>query len=637
MLAWKSFQKTIRQSPLRFILMLTIFVVFTVLLWPAYIHIVEWQFFHTHYVTLQSMASSASCQIPTPNAFDDSVMRYVVKKDPLKCKFVQPELTYVDYEGVLRLNRSAMAAHRIDENLLDCRYSTFRRKPNDDDHVIYDPRKVLNASEKIINGREFVAVTCSYRDKVVYRNYHAYIPRKSGIRLTDQKGIFKPQVFVLVIESMSRLNMIRHMPKTYSYLNDVMKAETLKGLTKVADNSFPNMIALLTGRKVRMVPQELAGNESAGPYDHWPFIWKNFKKEGYVTALTEDDPGFTILNYLAKGCLRQPTDFYPRPLWLASFQSPLLKMSSEFCLGNIPTYTILFQWIKEFIIKHSRELYFLFSFYIAVTHNNFNNAQYLDGDVRHLLGQLNENGYFRNAVVIVMGDHGNRYGSILTTSIGRIEERMPLFSVSIPSALEERHPHLRTYLKKNSERLTTWLDVHSMLMDIVKSTYEESPPIHVWNTRGYSVWRMEIPINRTCETAGIPENHCVCQTEAIIPPDDPRCLEASDVLVNHLNRLLEVVRPFCAQLSLRKLLQAAVILPRKHIVQKEGYELKMRILVSLAPSDAVVEALMQKTAWSKEFRVVGDVSRLNKYGNQSSCIQHREMRKFCYCKSEIGK
>ncbi|XP_023220184.1 uncharacterized protein LOC111622100 [Centruroides sculpturatus] len=178
------------------------------------------------------MASSASCQIPTPNAFDDSVMRYVVKKDPLKCKFVQPELTYVDYEGVLRLNRSAMAAHRIDENLLDCRYSTFRRKPNDDDHVIYDPRKVLNASEKIINGREFVAVTCSYRDKVVYRNYHAYIPRKSGIRLTDQKGIFKPQVFVLVIESMSRLNMIRHMPKTYSYLNDVMKAEELKSLQK---------------------------------------------------------------------------------------------------------------------------------------------------------------------------------------------------------------------------------------------------------------------------------------------------------------------------------------------------------------------------------------------------------------------
>ncbi|XP_023241495.1 uncharacterized protein LOC111639786 [Centruroides sculpturatus] len=631
-----AFPKMIKQSPFRFVSILTVLIVFTVLLWPAYIHIVEWQFFHTHYVTLQSMASSASCQIPTPNAFDDSVMRYVVKKDPLKCKFVQPELTYVDYEGVLRLNRSAMAAHRIDESLLYCNYSTLRRKPNDDDRVIYDPEKILNVSAKISDEREYVNVSCSYKEKAIYQNYHSYIRKKPAVKLVDIKK-YKPQVFIFVIESMSRLNMIRHMPKTYSYLTDVMKVETLKGLTKVADNSFPNMIALLTGRKVRMVPQELPGNESAGPYDHWPFIWKNFKKEGYVTALTEDEPEYTILNYLSKGCLRKPTDYYPRPLWLALSESSLLKKSSTYCLGNIPTYTILFNWMKEFIEKYSRELYFLFSFYIAVTHTNFNNAQYLDGDVYNLLRELNENGHFRNTVVIVMGDHGNRYGKVLTTSIGRIEERMPLFSISIPSALEERFPHLRKYLKLNSDRLTTWLDVHSMLMDVVKSTYEESPPTHVWNTRGYSAWRMEIPINRTCETAGIAENHCVCQSEAVISADDPRCLEASIILVEHLNQLLDDFKLFCEKLRLIKTLQASVILPWKHLVQKEGYELKMRLLVSLAPSDAVVEALVQKTAWSKQFRVVGDVSRLNKYGNQSSCIQDRELRKFCYCKSEFTK
>lgn len=637
MLAWKSFQKTIRQSPLRFILILAIFVVFTVLLWSAYIHIVEWQFFRTHYVSLQNMVSSTSCQIPMPNPFDNSIMQYVIKKNLLKCKFIQPELTYLDYDGILHLNRSAIDFHHMDEDLLSCHYFTFKRKPNDDDHVIFDSEKVLNGSEKLPNGREFVGVTCKYKEKLIYRNYHTYILKKSRTKLADKKNAFKPQVFILVIESMSRLNMIRHMPKTYSYLTNIMKIEILKGLTKIADNSFPNMIAFLTGRKVRMVPQELPGNESTGPYDQWPFLWKNFTKEGYITALTEDDPDFTILNYLAKGCLQKPTDFYPRPLWLALFQSPLSKMSSDFCIGNIPTYTILFEWIKEFIIKHSQELYFLFSFYISVTHNNFNNAQYLDGDVYQLFKQLNENGYFKNTVVIVMGDHGNRYGNILTTSIGRIEERMPLFSISIPSALEEQHPHLRSYLKRNSERLTTWLDVHSMLMDIVKSTYEESPPVHVWNTRGYSAWRMEIPINRTCQAAGIPENHCVCQSEANISPDDQRSLEASYILVNHLNQLLEVVKTSCVKLSLQKTLQAAVILPRKHIAQKQGYELKMRILVSLAPSDAVVEAFMQKTAWSTEFQVVGDVSRLNKYGNQSSCIQHREMRKFCYCKSELIK
>lgn len=630
MFTWKSIQK----SPIRSVLMFTGLVVFTILLWPAYIHIVEWQFFNTHSFLMHKTYSS--CQIPLPDAFDESVMKYVIKKDPLECKFIQPELTYLDYDGVLHLNKSAVEAHHIDENLLSCTYTTIKRKPNDDDHIIYDSEEVFNNSVKLQNGRELVCVKCNYQNSSFYENYHSYIPKKSGVKLKDNKDNFKPQVFIFVLESMSRLNMIRHMPKTYRYLTETMKVEILKGLTKVADNSFPNMIALLTGRKVYMNPQELPGNEKKGPYDEWPFLWKNFSNAGYITGLTEDDPVYTILNYAAKGCLQQPTDDYTRPLWLALFKSATWKKSSRFCFGNSPTYTILFEWIKEFIKKYSEELYFLFSFYIVITHTDFNNAQYLDEPVYQFLRELNENGYFKNTVVMIMGDHGNRYGKVLTTKIGHLEERMPLFSIGLPAALEEQHPHLRKYLKQNSKSLTTWLDVHSMLMDIAKSTYEESPPVHIWNTRGYSAWRMEIPQNRTCEIAGIPENYCVCEKEASIPLDDPRSIEASDVLIKHLNQMLEPVKLSCVKLSLNKTIQAAVVLPKNTTdLTKKNLQLKLRILASLAPSDALVEALMEKTAWSSTFQVIGDVSRVNKYGNQSACIEDREMRKFCYCKSEL--
>lgn len=632
----KILRRQIRSKTVRFIIKIAILLISVIFLWNAYIYIIEWSFLHMHFMSIEDQLTfSSSCEIPMPNPFDESIMRYVVQKEPLKCKFIQPDLTYLDYDGILHLNQSAVVHHHLEDGL-SCRYSTFMKDSKDDDHLVYDPEKILNDHDKIMDGREFVSVTCNFKEKIIYRNYHAYIPKKKkGIKIENKIGAFKPQVFILVIESMSRLNMIRNMPKTYAYLTDHMNVEILKGMTKVGDNSFPNMVPFLTGRKVQMQPEEFPGKECSGPFDDWPFIWKNFSKAGYVTALTEDNPEFTLFNYLSKGFIKQPTDFYPRPLWLGLFQSPLLTTSSDFCLGSVTSYQILFEWIKEFITKHSKELYFLFSFYIAIAHNDFNEAQLLDNDAFNLLKDLNEKEYFKNAIVIVMGDHGSRFGKAAVTSIGRVEERMPLFSISIPSALEDQNPHLRAYLKKNSERLTTWLDVHSMLMDIVTSTYKvENPAVHVWNTRGYSPWRMVIPPQRNCEDAGIPENYCVCQKEIKIPSNDARCLEAANKLVEHLNQILEIVKPLCADLSLKNISKASVLMPSKATVHRRGYTLKIRVLIYLNPSDALVEALLQKTAWSTSFKIVGDVSRLNKYGNQSSCIKHRELRKFCYCQNQ---
>jgi hypothetical protein len=67
------------------------------------------------------------------------------------------------------------------------------------------------------------------------------------------------------------------------------------------------------------------------------------------------------------------------------------------------------------------------------------------------------------------GDHGNRFGSILQTVIGRIEERMPLFAIRIPELINKEFPHLLTNLELNSEKLMTWLDLHQLLLDIAKS------------------------------------------------------------------------------------------------------------------------------------------------------------------------
>ncbi|XP_076315052.1 uncharacterized protein LOC143227493 [Tachypleus tridentatus] len=631
-------RKLFRGKLARSVLSVLTIIVATQVLWQFYLFSVEWHFFKNHYLAYQFINheknNSQACPIPLPNPFDAAVMSYVKNLNPFYCRQVQPYLTYVTSNGTLVINSTAVKVSRLDPSQLECSFQTFQRKEKDDDKLSYDNEQLLYSQIDLPEGKEFVNVTCIYERNIIYRGYHTHIIRKTPAKCTKGKHL-KPSVFIFVIESLSRLNAVRHMPKTYSYITKILQSQVLKGLNKVADNSFPNMIPFLTGCKVYTDPSELPGDQSTGPFDDWPFVWKNFSNAGYITALHEDDPEFTLLNYLSKGCLNQPTDFYLRPLWLALHGSPLWKESSQWCFGNVPKLKLMLDWILDFCKKHKSIPYFLFSFFIEVTHNDFNNAQLLDDDVSQFLEMLNRSGLFKNTIVILMGDHGNRYGNVLETEVGRIEERMPFFSIHLPSTLKKQYPHLQKYLKMNSERLTTWIDIHSLLMDVATETYFESAPQHVWNTRGYSPWRMLIPSNRTCEEAGIPQQFCICQQFYNIPVDDPTSKQVADAFVIELNSMLEPVSMACAKLWLNRIIQGQVIIPNKHVAQKKGYILAVRILVEVGPSRALLEGILQRDAWSSKYSVVGDINRLNKYKGQSECVNDKKLRKFCYCFSNI--
>jgi len=54
----------------------------------------------------------------------------------------------------------------------------------------------------------------------------------------------------------------------------------LYGYNRVGDNSYPNLMAILTG--------QLAKERPGGPIDRTPFIWKDFSAAGYRTLVAED-------------------------------------------------------------------------------------------------------------------------------------------------------------------------------------------------------------------------------------------------------------------------------------------------------------------------------------------------------------
>ncbi|CAG2174591.1 unnamed protein product [Oppiella nova] len=430
-------------------------------------------FFDENYIQMGgSQYTDRSCHLPlNVNPFDESVAKYIkVLPKSIECKYeTDPKngLTFVDSAGTLRQS----VGH------YKCKYQWFDRLVGNDNQIVYKSLRVLDPRNGIPMGdNSFVWTECEdMAGRKVYENTHFWFPLTANPNASaSSDSTDRPSVLILVIESLSRVNYLRFMPQTRDTIEKLGKVVYMKGLTKLADNSFPNMVPFLTGRRVWH--NELR-DEDFGPYDDWPFVWKDFSRAGYKTALIEDFPTFTLFNYESKGFREKPVDWYPRPYWIHLFRdvSKILLGLIPFELSNCyidryPKVDLFLQQIKHFITECNAKHfpYFAFSFYIEVTHNDFNRAQLIDSHVSQFFHQMRHQ--LNNTILVLMGDHGNRFGPVLQTVIGRIEERMPLFGVRIPDQLSQRYPHLLATLESNSERLMTWLDLHHLLADIASRT-----------------------------------------------------------------------------------------------------------------------------------------------------------------------
>jgi len=266
-----------------------------------------------------------------------------------------------------------------------------------------------------------------------------------------------PSVLIFGIDSMSRLNFIRQLPKTYHVLTKVLDAVVFKGMTKIGDNTFPNVMALLSG--TNLFKRDSKNNKISvykqTYFDDIPIVWNSFRASGYATMYNEDEPNFSIFNFRASGFKNQPTDYYVRPFWLHVYNNNnnSFKPEDKRCYGNTPEHIYLLDYIEQFAARMKNHRYFAFTFLTHLSHNDLNEVQVADSDFEKMFLKLHREGQLTNTVVIVLGDHGNRFSEIRKTNIGRVEERMPFLAVSLPTEFKHRYPHLVEGLEQNYNTL----------------------------------------------------------------------------------------------------------------------------------------------------------------------------------------
>lgn len=170
----------------------------------------------------------------------------------------------------------------------------------------------------------------------------------------------------------------------------------------------------------------------------------------------------------------------------------LLKLAEDFSktFRSVPTFGIF--WMNTF------------------SHNYINSPTRMDDKMRDFFENLKINGIFNHSVVNLLSDHGIRFGDIRKTIQGWYEERLPTNLISIPPWFQKQFPEKYSNFLKNSKKLTSTYDLYMTLEEILHLSVTNHNISRSEACPSCLSLFSDIPENRSCKEAGIPELWCTC-------------------------------------------------------------------------------------------------------------------------------
>ncbi|KAK2577450.1 hypothetical protein KPH14_003555 [Odynerus spinipes] len=569
------------------------------------------------------LVSTSGCHIPAMEPFDRAIVRFIQKEKPIVCKAgTIPPLIESNNDLVYVSPISRMLYYNQTTDIIKCCWNAFERKRNNDNANTYNEEcYFFGQSDKVT--AEFVRVECWRGKDKIYKDYHAFVPRKADVeercaRIRESNPV-KNQLSILVIglDSVSRLNFHRSMPKTVKALEALEAAEML-GYTKVADNTYPNLITVLSGLNQAEL-EKLCWQHAKKTFDECPFIWKEMSSLGYRTVFGEDACQMTIFNFLKPGFKKQPTDYYLRPYCIETENNigNTNKLNANLCVGTRLTFENLLHYTEKVATTFHRDLYFAFTWMASLTHDFLNFAQLGDDAYHKLIHFLAQGNFLNNTALIVMSDHGMRFGAFRQTFQGKMEDSLPFSFIALPKWWREQYPVAWANMRRNTRSLTTGFDLHETLKDLADPRRLEENSLRQRTERmskgkiprGISFF-LPIPDHRTCNTAGIPGNLCMCHRSKDISLNDTGVQNSVKYLMKELNDMLAKY-PLCAKLHLEAIKQAKV--PAN---ANESSWIDYSIQFQTYPGNAIFEGMVRYRKDEKSYSLLGTIGRLNAYAGR---------------------
>lgn len=318
-----------------------------------------------------------------------------------------------------------------------------------------------------------------------------------------------------------------------------------------------------------------------------------------------------------------PADHYGRPFWMCK---------SGLCFNSQPQVTVHLNYLKSFMKAYPGRRKFGVVHLSDLCHRQLTLLSIADKEILKYLMNLKEENLLNETMFIMMGDHGARFGEIREKMQGKLEERLPMMSVTLPLWFKKQYPEMFRNFYKNSETICSHLDFHATFLHL--ASFPDKPPS--WNqSHGSTLFKL-LPKDRTCAQAGIPEAFCPCLVWQSFSVAHKHVQTGVKAAVDHINKKLSSDsdgKQLCKKLNLSKILRAEQRMPSRE-VQGLDKELECYYWVKFEtyPGGGRYEARF-KVNYVEEYYIYDSFSRINSYGDQPKCIALRKphLRKFCIC------
>ncbi|XP_028406354.1 uncharacterized protein LOC114528834 isoform X2 [Dendronephthya gigantea] len=577
---------------------------------------------------VQPLPSEIGCRIPFMDAFHPQIMKYVSSSASPKCSGQRyGELV----DGAL---------HFRDPKVKSATYQAISRNG--------ETSYTLSASKPVVSGQKIndqlieVDFTLDNNQHAKELHLHA-VPNENVLKREAKTNSGVPlNILVIGLDSVSHGSAQRKLPRVYKFLRDELGAYFFNGHVVTGDGTVEQMAPMLTGRKFMEELYEARPDRAKSrTVDDWPWIYKQLKEHGYITGYNEDGTHLGPFNWRLRGFSSPPTDFYPIPFFR---RTKKLMKGGDQCVGAKNVNQYQYDYIRSFFKVFSKKLKFLLSFTAGYSHHELTRVQKLERDLLVLLKDLNASNVFDNTMFILMGDHGVRWGSVRETIQGKLEERMPFFSIAFPRWFKSKFPKIDENLRTNVNRLTTWYDVYATLRHML--SYPDLPKDI---KHGQSLFT-EIPISRTCKDAFVPNFWCPCLRWSAVDTKHTHAQKAALVAIEWMNMLTgnnNSDASQCQVLTLKKVTSALLERPNdlvlrfKHVDLSytpryrpqnnppQTYFCRYQVQFVTAPNNATY--VVQAKFYKKKFTINTKITRIdNDPGPQ--CTANAELRKYCACK-----
>ncbi|KAG9510402.1 Neurabin-1, partial [Fragariocoptes setiger] len=446
--------------------------------------------------------SNIKCHIPALDPWDTSIGdRFDDLEREIKCakgNGTDISLTLVR-DNLLYLNEDAMTRHN--KNLSDCCYVKVTRLDGDDDLKI-DTHCVPITGGGIPVPHKWIKVRCDQENYTSVHSFIAPLDNEYHIDKLMQNHVDMESysnVLIVGLDTVSRSNSIRQLNRTLAVIKRIFGNNSstdnnddawldFRGYNKVGENTFPNIIPLLTGH----TPEELVSdrqhlcwhganysNEKIDQFiDKCGLLWSQYSNVGYRTFYHEDWAKASTFNYLKPGFNKQPTDFYQRPFYLIEKDiNSDVAMGCAECIHNQSIVDINLQHLYSFLRAYKHRPYFVFDWLNCPQHENIKGASLVDDYYAKFFESIYEL-VSERTFVLLMSDHGWRYNSFVSTYAGKFETSLPMLRMYIPRMFRAQHRPLFENLITYQNALVTPFDLHETLVDILELSLRSPSQTH---------------------------------------------------------------------------------------------------------------------------------------------------------------